>query len=303
VGTVLLTGGSGFIGGRLLPRLVQQGHEVILLGRANGVARGDHRHIPVTTFAPQDIAKALASVRFDAVMHLAASGVKPYERDPIQIFTTNVAATQALVEAAALSGAKTFIHAGSSAEYSAEATSSLGATRPLESSKLYGASKAAATLLVSSMGPALGLASMTLRLFHVYGPGEAAHRLLPSLVSRLTSGESVPLSPGLQERDFIHVDDVCSAMLLALSTSSSYPGSIVDICTGTPSTVRCFAETVADVLEADRGLLHFGDLPMRPDETMSMVGNPAPAERILGFHPQLTLDDGIRQAILEGRND
>lgn len=295
---VLLTGGSGFIGGRLARRLRDEGHRVTLLLRPGRSVPG-YDIIDVSTFDAGSIEIALQHRSFDAVINLAAAGVKPDDRDPGRTFDLNVSFARLLLDAAARSGATTFIQAGSSAEYADEAVSPLDRSRPLQSRRLYGASKATATLMVSALGPAMGLNTLTLRLFNVYGPGEAPHRLLPSLVKALAAGERVPLSEGLQERDFIHVDDVCQAFLHALSWASQASGSIVDVCTGQATSVRQFAETVADTIGADRRLLAFGEIAMRPDDLMKTVGNPDPMRSLLNWQPTLTLDAGVRRAVAE----
>lgn len=297
--TVLITGGTGFIGRRLSRCLHKGGYQILHLVRAAGNQISTYPSIVARDFSREGIKAALSPISIDATIHLAAAGVHPGDRDPVRMFDVNVVATQAIIEASASAGAKVFLHAGSSAEYADMAASPLNSGSPLQSRRLYGASKAASTLAAAALAPAMGMSCLVLRLYNVYGPGEAEHRLLPSLVSRLRAGEEVALSAGTQERDFVHVDDVCGAFSRALEFAPRNSGVILDVCTGTSTTVRAFAEMVADEVGASRRLLRFGALELRPDDLAKVVGDPTAMLEILEFRAQTTVSSGVRAAVQE----
>jgi nucleoside-diphosphate-sugar epimerase len=126
----------------------------------------------------------------------------------------------------------------------------------------YGAAKLACTHYALATRLTHQLDIRVARLFGVYGPGENAQRLLPKLVPSLLAGKAVPLSDGLQLRDFVHVDDVTAA-LQALAEIAQPPGPLINIGTGVGVTVRAVCEMVADILGADPELMQFGALPRR----------------------------------------
>jgi UDP-glucose 4-epimerase len=183
------------------------------------------------------------------------------------------------------------IHVGSAAEYGA-ADGDLREDTPARPTTLYGQTKLAGTSALADRCTARGLPGLTARLFTVYGPGEHAGRLLPSLLTCARSGESLPLTAGLQQRDFTYVEDVAEG-LLRLGLSHGEPGAIVNLATGRLTAVREFVETAAEILSLPAGRLQFDALPVRPDE---MQHDPVNVNRLYqrtGWRPETTIHDGI----------
>jgi nucleoside-diphosphate-sugar epimerase len=299
--SLLVTGATGFIGRRLVSHLCARGETVHVLGRRPCNIDGV-QDILVSRFEPDIIRAALANQSFDAVMHLAAAGIKPDERDAGTLMQINSLLPGVMVEIAARCGARAVIVTGSSSEYKApRAGQALTEDAPLCDDKLYGASKAAGALLALAQGASLALPVAVLRLFNVYGPGEAAHRLLPSLVQRLLRGEPVPLSIGNQQRDFLHVDDACGAMLAALDAmlARTMAGGAYNVATGQANSVADFARAVGSALHADSALLQFGALSLRADDLPFVVGDPQRLEAACGWRSRLTMAAGIQAAVAE----
>ncbi len=114
---------------------------------------------------------------------------------------------------------------------------------PLEQGKLYGSSKAAGGLVASAIANSSDVSFRLLRLFKVYGAGEAPHRLLPALVSGLAKRERVAMSAGTQVLDFVYIDDVVEAMLRADAHCREKGGIATwNVATGRAHSVREFAE-------------------------------------------------------------
>jgi nucleoside-diphosphate-sugar epimerase len=299
---VLLTGASGFIGARLARTLVAGKVDVTCVGRTPCLVPGV-TNLPVTTLTVEQIDAALGQgARFDGMIHLAAAGVTPTDRDSTTIFRVNAFLAPQMASIAARLGARAIVLAGSSAEYrSPQQLIPLDEDAPLETSKLYGASKAAGGILALANGAAEDLPVGVLRLFNVYGPGEGPHRLLPSLIRDLAAGQPVKLSAGTQVRDFVHVDDVCAGMIAALTAlaDKKMPSGAYNIATGTGHSVSDFARTVARAANADPELLQFGALPFRPDDLPYVVGSPAKMREACGWHAGISLDHGIVLALAE----
>lgn len=300
---VLLTGGSGFIGSRLLTHLHAANIDVLSIGRGElrewASAGIDHRIVPRLDAA--HIRETVRDTPIDAVIHLAAAGVNPGERDSDELHRINEHLPAELVALAQAWGARAFLMSGTNSEYARFDGDRISENAPLETTKLYGATKAAGALLAISTAFRLGLPAVNLRLFNVFGPGEAPHRLLPALCESLLANSSVSLSEGLQVRDFVHVDDACRAILCALSgvLEGTLPSGHYNVCSGEATSVRAFALSVARALRADAALLRFGALPLRPDDQPRVVGDPTIFASHTGWEPRASVIQGIADTIFE----
>jgi GDP-4-dehydro-6-deoxy-D-mannose reductase len=296
--TILITGASGFIGQRLLGHLKAAGTTAAGMGR--GIPRiTSSAWITVPDYTLTSLLAATQGMTFDAVVHLAAAGVHPADRDPTTLVEGNTIAPAAIVQLAHARSARAVIVGGSSAEYAPSNERVLGENALLESTALYGATKAAGGLVSLAVAASLGLPCAVLRFFNVFGAGEAPHRLLPSLFRSLREDNPVDLSPGTQVRDFIHVDDVCHAVtevLGALVSGRLIPGAY-NVATATGHSVRDFAEAVADAMGRDRALLRFGALPMRPDDRPSIIGDVSRLRSATGWAPSSSFHDAVVRSV------
>jgi nucleoside-diphosphate-sugar epimerase len=158
-------------------------------------------------------------------------------------------------------------------------------------------------MAVERCAAATGILAITARLFTVYGAGEHDGRLLPTLVAATQHADDIPLSAGLQRRDFTYVGDVAEG-LLRLGLVAGPAGWTVNLATGTLLTVREFAETAARVLPLRPGQLHFGALPDRPDEMHHDSVTITRLKQLISWSPHTVPAEGIRQTrdiLLQGR--
>lgn len=298
---VLLTGASGFLGRRLVAKLAGLGHELVALVRSPIVSLHVEQWV-LPALEGNGLASALDGRAFDAFVNVAAAGVRPDDRAATVLTEINALLPCLLLNHAKQCGAGAFIHIGSSSEYAAQSNfAPLSENAPLENSKLYGATKAAGTLLASAHGKALDLPVACLRLFNIFGPGEADHRLFPSLVSRLQRHERVPLSAGNQIRDFMHIDDACDAIvtaLLGLKANSNLAG-IYNVASGEGTSVRGFASQVARCVGNSDTLLDFGAVPLRADDLPFVVGDPSAFKNSFGWSPSMNLHGATDAAVFE----
>ncbi len=237
--------------------------------------------------------------KFDALIHLAAAGVHPSDRDPNNLLQINCLLPAALGKWAANCQAQAIISLGSLSEYeNLLPLHKLKENDPLETNKLYGATKAAGGILALDSAIKHNCPIAVMRVSNVYGGGEGPHRLLPSLIKNLTENQPVLLSAGKQIRDFIFVQDVCAAIWNVLNHlfEKRMASGFYNLCTGIGTSVRDFATITAKVLNVSEDLLKFGAIPTRPDDTPYMVGDPSSLENSCGFRPTWTLEAGIKLA-------
>jgi nucleoside-diphosphate-sugar epimerase len=272
---IFVTGATGFIGSHFVNRAHTAGNLIIALRRS----MESHPRIELER-QPVWITKSLAEVSeddlagADCLVHLAAVGVSPRAAAWEELLRWNVAVPPKPLEPAARAGVKRWVVAGSFAEYgrSAERFEFIPPEAPLEPTYSYAASKAAGSVLFRALAVEHAAELSYLRLFSVFGEGQHASNLWPSLRRAARAGEDLPMTPGEQVRDFISVEQVVAALLEATTDTSIKPGAprIGNVGSGRPQTVRQFAETWWRRWEAP-GRLLFGALPYRDGEVMRFL--------------------------------
>jgi nucleoside-diphosphate-sugar epimerase len=305
---VLVTGATGFLGRHLVRALVAaraQTHAVVRAvapDQPSLVPTSDdrlHLHVCDLTDGPS-LAEIVGRIDPEVVFHLAAYGTTPSQRDVELIDRVNIGGTINLWNALD-GGPCRFVHAGTSGEYG-DASGPLAESRACQPRSRYAAAKHAAITISQGRAAESGSEVAVLRPFGPYGDGDRPERLIPYIIHRLLAGERAELSAGDQVRDFSHVDDHVSAMLLA--ATATLPSAIVvyNVGSGQPITVRRLAETIAEEVGGDAPLrLAFGARTRRAGESLEMYGDVSAIARDLGFRVRIDLRDGLRRTIAAAR--
>jgi nucleoside-diphosphate-sugar epimerase len=146
------------------------------------------------------------------------------------------------------------------------------------------------------------LCFVNLRIEQMYGPGDDESKFPSFVIAHcMRNAEEIKLSPGAQERDFVHVDDVVAAIALFVLDRPALGAGFheFEIGCGVPVSLRSFAESVRE-LSGARTRLAFGALPYRPNEVMRCVANPS-ALRALGWRCRHDLQSGLRATLAAER--
>jgi nucleoside-diphosphate-sugar epimerase len=296
---VLLTGASGYLGGHVARQALAAGVELHELGRRPGANGARFHHADLTDAAA--VARVIADVRPDAVIHCAAAGVSYGAMDFGAMLAVAVGGTQALYEAcAALLHPPAVVHVGTGYEYAASELPVGEDTKIIPSASVYGAAKAASSAVAG--GYTASLRIMLLRPFYIYGGGEAPGRLGPMLIAKARAGERVELTAGAQQRDFLHVDDAarCIWTALAKAASAESPSlTILNIGSGIAITLRHFFEVLAATLQ-QAGFppdLALGALPYRNDQPMVSLPDITRLLATLDWRPEISLEQGVADLV------
>jgi UDP-glucose 4-epimerase len=297
---VLVTGGSGFVGANLVRRLLADGHEIHLLlrpgrdlWRLEGVL-ADVRVHEASLADARSVERVVGAARPEWLFHLAAHGAYPSQTETLSIVETNLIGTANLLEAAAAVGFDAFVNSGSSSEYGYK-DHAPSEDEWLEPNSTYAVAKAAATMYCRQRARRSDLPVTTLRLYSVYGPFEDPSRLIPRLLAEGLQARFPPLVNPSVARDYVHVDDVCDAYLLA-ATASKESGAVYNVGTGVQTTLAEIVGVVRRLLAIDVEPA-WGTMADRSWDTDVWVANPARIEAELGWSPRLDLERGLAETI------
>jgi nucleoside-diphosphate-sugar epimerase len=246
------------------------------------LVRADIRRLEASAVGP----------RVDCVYHMAAAGVTAAP-DTVDLIETNVVGTKRALDLAVAAGASRFVYCGSCFEYGpGELHVEDELPQPLDD---YAASKAAGWLLARATSLRTGLPVASVRPFTVFGPYEAARRLVPATICAALNGAPVRITAGTQARDFVCVRDA-TAGIVAAGTSDAAPGGTFNLCTGVSTTVFDLAERVCRLCgtgsEVERGAIE-----ARERELPSISGDPRHANVALGWRARTALEDGLLETI------
>jgi dTDP-glucose 4,6-dehydratase len=308
VKSVLVTGGAGFIGSNLvrLLRRERPAWTVINLdkltyaGNAESLAdlRSDDKHV----FVRGDIANAelvehlFRTYAVVAVLNLAAeSHVDRSILGPGIFVETNVSGTQVLLECARQCGVKRFVQVSTDEVYgSLGASGRFTESSPLKPSSPYSASKTAADLLVLSYGHTFGMDVVVTRCSNNYGPYQFPEKLIPLMIANALEGRKLPVyGDGLQIRDWIHVEDHCRALLLALEKGR--PQQVYNIGSDNERPNLQIVTRLLQILGKGTELIEYVKDRPGHDRRYAIDASKAGAE--LGFAPRIAFADGLSQTV------
>lgn len=284
---VLVTGGSGFIGTRVVAALIAAGAEPVV---ADLTPHADP-DVPIVVgdLRDPDVRSRAVTPGLDGIIHLAAltSVLKSIET-PGDVYRTNVDMTSGLLELAREHQVPRFLFASTNAVTGDVGSTPIDESLPLRPLTPYGATKAAAEMLISAYSACYGVAGAALRFANVYGPGmQAKDSMIPRLMRAARDGGGVQIyGDGEQVRDFIHVDDVVQALFLAWRTG--YVGPLTTG-SGVSNSVNELVEAVRAVTGAE---LPATPVPAKPGEMPAVVLNPERL-RSLGHTPSYDLKNGL----------
>jgi len=303
---ILVAGGAGFIGSHLVDELLRRDLEVTVLdnlytGRLEHVAH--HKDNENFKFVQGDVRNKNMVRRVvkdvEAVFNDAAVVSVPRSmEDPLLANEVNVTGTLNLLKVSLDSGVKRFIQASSASIYGNTKTLPIKEDLPPKPISPYAVSELAAENYVRVFCKAYGLETVCLRYFNVYGPRQTYSPysgVITIFVNQLLQNQSPTIfGDGRQTRDFVYVEDVVNANMLAL-TKREATGEVFNIATGTATTINKLVENLLEIM-GKKGLKPVHKDP-RPGDIRHSYASIEKAGKILGYKPVFTLKEGLTKLV------
>jgi nucleoside-diphosphate-sugar epimerase len=294
---IFVTGATGFVGSYVVEDLIARHHEVAVLLRSTSnpwrlkSILGRLRIVTGSLDEIERLRRPLQDFRAECVLHLAWQGVANVDRNsPVQ--ARNICHTLELAALSAELGAKSFIGAGSQAEYGPYPRAITEAD-PARPTTLYGRAKLAAGEMTAQMLQDWQVRFAWLRIFSTYGPKDADHWLIPSMIKTLRNKRHMSLTACEQTWGFLFASDVAAAFLTVAENPTA--SGIYNVGDPDAPPLRETVTMLRDLIDPGAPL-GFGEVPYRPDQVMVLQ---AKIDRLLalGWTPKVPLQLGLRKTV------
>jgi len=297
---ILVTGGTGFIGSHLIPKLLEEGHEVYSLERyvTGRYVLGEVKAVFADLRDSFAVRKVVREVMPEVVIHLASISPVAYSYDhPQEVFETNTMGTINLAEACLreVHHFEHFLFAGTSEEYGNQDTFPITENAELRPNSPYAVSKVAADKYLQYMRDAYGFPVTILRPFNTYGRKDNTHFVVERTITQMLKGEIVRLGDPTPVRDFLYIDDHVEAYLACLNNEKA-KGEVFNFCTGRGVSIKELVELISRLI-GFKGEIKWSTIPARPLDIKKLVGSYEKAKRVLGWEPKVPLEEGLKRTI------
>lgn len=311
---ILVTGGAGFIGSHLVERLLNQGHQVtvadnFLTGQAANLDPYEDDHN--LRLLPQDMSQPLraeiTAVRYERIYNLASpASPRGYSRYPIETLLVNSQGTYHALELARQHGAR-FMQASTSEVYGdplvhPQVETYWGNVNPNGPRACYDEGKRFAESMVMEYVRHRDVDARIARIFNTYGPRShpADGRVVPNFCIQALENRPITIyGDGSQTRSFCYVDDLVRGFDLLMETDD-LAGEVVNLGNPEEHTICQFAKRIIELAGATSHILH---QPLPEDDPQRRRPDIAKAKRLLGWEPQISLDEGLTRTLAFFRKD
>ncbi|GAV23962.1 SDR family oxidoreductase [Carboxydothermus pertinax] len=300
----LVTGGAGFIGSHIVERLVRDGAEVIVLddlssGKEENLSevldkitfiKGNIRDLDLLRKITEDV---------DYILHEAAMASVPASiDDPLKCHEVNVTGTINVLLSAKENGVKRVVYAASSAVYGNNETLPKKEDMYPEPLSPYAVSKYAGELYLQVFTRIYGIEAVGLRYFNVFGPKQDPNSQYAAVIPKFIDALVKEVPPtiygdGMQTRDFIFIDDVVEANMLAL-TARGASGKVFNIACGERISLIRLYKVIKEIIGVDIEPVY---AEARVGDVRDSLADISLARNILGFEPKVSLEEGLKKTV------
>lgn len=302
---ILVTGGAGFIGSELVHQLADHGHEVTAVDNlVNGKRENledifsDRVHLEVQDIRDNQKMEELIDST-DLVFHLACLGVRHSIHSPRENHDVNATATLDLLRIAREKKVERFVYVSSSEVYGTARFAPMTEEVPAFPHTVYGASKLAGDCYTRAYWETYRFPTVVVRPFNAYGPrshheGDSGE-VIPKFILRSMAGKPMVIfGDGTQTRDFTYVADTARGIRLA-GFEEKAVGETINIGQGSEIMINHLAEKVAKVLELPQAQVEH--IEGRPGDVLRLYADSSKAREVLGFVPEVSLEEGLRKLV------
>ncbi len=306
---VLVTGAAGFIGSHLVEELVRIGEDVRAFIRYNSrdekglltylpkEIESQIEIIPGNLMDPNGVRRAVRGC--GKVFHLGALIAIPYSYvHPFDFVQTNVVGTAHVLNACLDNEAlEMVVHTSTSEVYGTAQYVPMDEKHPLQAQSPYAASKIAADKLAESYYASFGLPIAILRPFNTFGPRQSLRAIIPTIISQAIGGQKILLGNTKPRRDFLFVKDTVRGFI-EIGKCEEAIGKVVNIGTGKDISVGQLAEKIIRLI-GKGAQIEIEDRRFRPEksEVMQLLSDTRLAQKLFGWAPQYSLEDGLKETI------
>ncbi len=305
---VLVTGAGGFIGSHLVEHMVGLGAKVRAVIRYN--SRNDWGLLEILSPAVTsrldvragDLVDPFWTLKIvegcDIIFHLAALIAIPYSYiAPQQFVAVNCTGTLNLLEAARRARVERFVHTSTSETYGTAQYTPIDERHPQRGQSPYSASKIAADKLVESYHLSFGVPAAIIRPFNTYGPRQSARAVIPTIISQGLDGDVIRLGLLTPRRDLTYVQDTVAGFI-KIAEQAAAVGEVINVGSGAAVSIGEVADLVIGLLGGHKRVMH-DEARVRPpaSEVMELLCDNRKAQALLGWQPQVSLEQGLTETI------
>jgi UDP-glucuronate 4-epimerase len=312
--TILVTGGSGFIGSHLIDKLLSLGYNVINIDNFNDFydlkikennIKGHFEYNNQYRLIREDITKMsflkhfLKNEQIYAIIQLAArAGVRPSIENPYQYQVDNVIGTQNILDLAKEKGIKNLVLASSSSVYGNNPKTPFSETDNVDSPiSPYAATKKANELQGYTYHHLFGMNIIMLRFFTVYGPRQRPDLAIHKFARLMLEGKPIPFfGDGSTSRDYTYIDDIVQGIILSLNYNENHKNvyEIINLGNNKPVTLKDMVKTIEVNLNLEAKL---DKQPMQQGDVNITYADIQKAQKLLGYRVSTTFPEGIKKFI------
>lgn len=305
--SILISGGAGFIGSHLVDKMILEKPSSIVvvdnffLGKQRNLKEATNK-FPIKIYNQdatdyEAMKKIIELESIDVVFNLAVVPLLSSHINPKENWDVNVNTTLVLCELIRENNFSTLIHFSSSEVYGTAKENIMDEGHPLHPTTPYAASKAASDLMVLSYCKTFGIDASIVRPFNNFGPRQNEGNyagVIPITIKRIMSGMSpIIYGDGEQTRDYIYVTDTADAAI-DIYKNKNTRSKIINIATGQEITIKKIITTIAEIMEFDEPIIYE---ETRLADVRRHRGDISQAEKLIGFKPKVTFEEGICQTI------
>ena len=292
----VVTGATGAIGMALLELLEKNRIETLVLCRADSSRASnikESEYIKKADCSLSDLKDFGAEGGYDVFFHFAWDGTFGETRDNLYLQNDNVRYTLDAVNLAKRLGCKTFIGAGSQAEYG-KCEGIISPETPTFPEMGYGIAKLSAGLLSREEAHKIGISHIWVRIFSVYGPYDTDKTMVMSTIKKLLMGETPQFTPAEQMWDYLYSKDAARAFLSIAEKGRD--GEVYCLGSGKARPLKDYITDIRDEVNKDAAL-DIGAIPYNPKQTMFLMADVTKLTEHTGFSPTYTFKDGIEETV------